>query len=89
MLNIDIDVKEYKCVGCGYCCLAGVCGYGTLGNGKQCVFLTWNDDLGMYRCMCKAAVAEMAGTGCCTGAQFNTWRTDVRERHKDKRGDWK
>jgi hypothetical protein len=67
-----------KCVGCGYCCLTAICAYGSANNDRGgCTSLVY--DGSRYRCINKAAMKQMQGTGCCCGF-MNTWRDDTKFR---------
>ena len=79
-----------ECVGCGFCCLKGICVAGYMrASGSQggeihpCPYLTWDEAAGRY--WCELALQDerfkavlYIGEGCSCG--LNTWRQDVRRR---------
>jgi hypothetical protein len=83
----DFPVEE--CIGCGYCCLKGICcmGYMLLNTSRpvsRCPFLIWSEVDKRYWCEAvirdprrKSAVAIGAG---CSSSLFNEWRKEVKYR---------
>lgn len=81
-----------KCVGCGYCCIEVPCGVALRIHGgglKECPELFWDKEVKMYRCSIMTGDSQIArhyrkelsaGAGCCSS--LNTWRQDVKKRHK-------
>ena len=55
-LHVEAPVKPEPgaaCNGCGVCCAAEPCPVGVLVSGRRsgaCAALSWNDDIGLYRC---------------------------------------
>lgn len=81
------DAFPRKCVGCGHCCLKGICVAGYLRMQtdkpvKRCVYLKWSGS----RYICELVqkwpkefgVVLNIGEGCCQ--PLNTWRNDVKDR---------
>lgn len=83
-----------QCVGCGYCCIRGMCTYGRCRHpeaakeGRRCPELHWNGKRYVCRMMDLPGMGSFyrtelqVGGGCAS--YLNPWRNDVRERREDE-----
>jgi hypothetical protein len=88
------DIKFYKCVGCGFCCIQAKCAAGQrlYPSADVCPALTWSDSDNRYFCDLMTIPGKIGfeyrqelyeGAGCCSN--LNSWRNDVKNRSKIKK----
>ena len=91
---LDDIRKPRECIGCGYCCIRGMCTFGryrhpqAAQNGKRCPELIWNGRRYLCRMMDLPGMGDFyrgqlqVGDGCAS--YMNPWREDIRERRDDE-----